>query len=66
MMGGAEKRYKAAAYDERQPAPPRRSLKKLLLSINCQCLFINQIYPYFICANVYIYSPFIITYRNQV
>ena len=23
MMGGAVKRYEAAAYDERQPAPPR-------------------------------------------
>ena len=26
MMGGAVKRYEAAAYDERQPAPPPPSL----------------------------------------
>jgi len=25
MMGGAVKRYEAAAYDERQPAPPRNT-----------------------------------------
>ena len=24
MMGGAVKRYEAAAYDERQPAPPHQ------------------------------------------
>ena len=30
MMGGAVKRYEAAAYDERQPAPPRRGVFSLL------------------------------------
>ena len=37
MMGGAVKRYEAAAYDERQPAPPPfigPTIMTFILSLN--------------------------------